>query len=334
MATEYKTGPGYATKATDAGIVETVFAVMGNVDEGGDVIHPGAFSKTFAERGRKVRVLDHHRTGSIMDAIGKPLELRELTRDQLPGDVLARFPDATGGAYAKVQLLMDTEEGRGAFARIKAGAVDEWSFGYDALDADYSKAVKDGAEVTVRNLRSLRLHELSPVLWGMNRATQTISAKAEAEPVEAKPKPEAGESRDDYLARCVPQVMDEGTATDNDQAVAMCSSMYERGKGAPEDAMPETESTSEPERKAGRVIAKRNAERLGRALAELNSVLKDAGLLEIEEPDEEDEPAPAKERAAVEDGEPKAGPVAPPTYKRIALVESLRMQQQQLEVRR
>lgn len=335
MATEYKTGPGYATKATDAGIIETVFAVMGNVDEGGDVIHPGAFTKTFAERGRKVRVLDHHRTGSIMDAIGKPLELRELSRDQLPGDVLARFPDATGGAYAKVQLLMDTEEGRGAFARIKAGAVDEWSFGYDALDADYSKAVKDGAEVTVRNLRSLRLHELSPVLWGMNRATQTISAKAEA--TEAKPAPEAGESRDDYLSRCIPQVMDEGTATDNDQAVAICSSMFERGKSATEDAMPKQETTPEPEQKAGRVIAKRNAERLSRALAELNEVLKDAKLLDVpddEEDEDEEECAPAKERAADNGSEPKAGPVAPPTYKRIALVEKLRMQQQQLEVTR
>lgn len=332
MAREYKTTIALGTKASDQGIVETVFAVMGNVDEGGDIIHPGAFSKTFAERGLRVKVLDHHRRDSIMNVIAKPLELRELQRDQLPGDVLAKCPDATGGAYAKVQFLLNTPEGAGAFERIKSGAVDEWSFGYDALDADYGRTMKNGAEVTVRNLRSIRLHELSPVLWGMNPATATVSAKGE----ETKPAPEAGESRDDYLSRCIPQVLDEGTATDNDQAVAICSSMFERaGKAAEEGHMAEPETDTE--RKAGRVIAKRNAERLARALAELNDVLKDAKLLDVpdedEDDDEEEQPAPAKQAAVeVDSVTAGAGPVAPPTHKRRAVVETLRMQQQQLEV--
>lgn len=294
MAREYKTTTALGTKASDQGIVETVFAVMGNVDEGGDIIHPGAFSKTFAERGLRVKVLDHHRRDSIMNVLAKPLELRELQRDQLPGDVLAKCPEATGGAYAKLQFLLNTPEGAGAFERIKAGAVDEWSFGYDALDADYGRTMKNGAEVTVRNLRSVRLHELSPVLWGMNTATATVSAK-----------------EDDPAAEIV--LPDK------------------------EDVMPDTETAPEAESKAGRVIAKRNAERLSRALAELHEVLKDAKLLdapdEDEDEDEEEQSAPAKQAAVeVDSVTAGAGPVAPPTHKRRAVVETLRMQQQQLEV--
>lgn len=42
------------------------------------------------------------------------------------------------------------------------------------------------------------------------------------------PKPDPGsENRREYMDRCVPMVMDDGSAKDQDQAVAMCSSMWE-----------------------------------------------------------------------------------------------------------
>jgi len=178
MEHEYKSFPAVVSGVDEAqGIVETIFAVMGNVDEGLDVVHPGAFTKTFAERGLRVKVLDHHNTRSILNVIGKPLELRELSRAELPAELIARVPEATGGAYAKVQFLMDTPEGKGAFIRLRDKAVDEWSFGYDPLDSDYSKALRGNEEVTVRNLRTLKLFEISPVIWGMNPATTTLGAK-------------------------------------------------------------------------------------------------------------------------------------------------------------
>ena len=92
-------------------------------------MHIGSFTKTFRERGAKVRILDQHNTDSIMRALGIPMELKELSRAELPQQVLDVYPDAAGGAYAKIQFLMNTPEGAGAFERIKAGAVDEWSFG-------------------------------------------------------------------------------------------------------------------------------------------------------------------------------------------------------------
>jgi hypothetical protein len=41
------------------------------------------------------------------------------------------------------------------------------------------------------------------------------------------PTPHAGESRKEFVSRCIPIVLDEGTAEDSDQAVAVCNSMWE-----------------------------------------------------------------------------------------------------------
>lgn len=182
---EHKNTYSIVTKLDDVqGIVEHVVAVMGNTDLGGDVIHPGAFAKTLNERGGKVRVLDLHRTDSIMRAIGKPVALREVSTAELPPQVKAAYPTANGALLATTQFLMSTPEGKGAFERLKAGLIDEWSFGYDAISPDFSKGA-DGK--TVRNLREVRLWEYSPVLWGMNPATATLGAKAADTPTEGKP---------------------------------------------------------------------------------------------------------------------------------------------------
>lgn len=180
---EHKTFPAFTTKVdATQGIVEAVVAVTGNVDLGDDVIRRGSFAKTLAERGNRAKVLDQHNSSSIMCVIGKPLEIREVGRDMLPAELLTEYPNADGGLYTKTQYLIETPEGAGAFARIKAGAVDQYSIGYDAIVADYETLTgDDGAKRTVRNLREVRLWEYSPVIWGMNPATTTLSAKSATE---------------------------------------------------------------------------------------------------------------------------------------------------------
>ena len=42
------------------------------------------------------------------------------------------------------------------------------------------------------------------------------------------PKPEPGESENDYVSRCIPVVLKEGTAKNTSQAAAICHSMYDR----------------------------------------------------------------------------------------------------------
>jgi len=43
------------------------------------------------------------------------------------------------------------------------------------------------------------------------------------------PTPRQGESRGDFVSRCIPVVLEDGTAQDQDQAVAVCNSMWEDG---------------------------------------------------------------------------------------------------------
>lgn len=185
-AHELKALPIYVINTDEAqGIVEAVVNVFGIVDLGDDIIHNGAYIKTLNERGNKVRVkvLDSHNTDSVLRVIGKPLEIREIGRDELarlaPG-VLNDHPDATGGLYTKTQYLLDVPEGLGAFRRIASGAVNEYSIALDALEVDYGKVMVEGKERTVRHVRQLRLWEYSPVVFGMNQATVTTDVKTSA----------------------------------------------------------------------------------------------------------------------------------------------------------
>jgi HK97 family phage prohead protease len=178
MTMERKTFPVLTTKVDRAqGIVESIVAGCGNVDLGGDRIKSGAFTKTITERGPKIRCLDAHNTDSIMRVIGKPLAMRELRRDELPPEMLQRFPEMTGGLWVQTQFLMDTPEGKGAFIRLAEGAVDEWSIGYEPSDLNYVREAREGKAATVREIGTIKLYEYSPVLFGMNEAPQTLSAK-------------------------------------------------------------------------------------------------------------------------------------------------------------
>lgn len=159
------------------GIVTEIVAVFGNIDDGDDIIHPGAFKKTILENFHRIRVLDQHKTDSVLRVVGKPLSLREIGKNELPKALKDRYPDAVGGLEAKTQYLIDTPEGLGVFKRIDKGAVTERSFGYDIVQADVSKVVVEGKTKVVTNLRELRLWEISPVIWGMNPATMTVDVK-------------------------------------------------------------------------------------------------------------------------------------------------------------
>lgn len=170
--------PAFITKVdADQGIVEAIVNTFGIVDDGDDLVPNGAFTKTLTESGRKVRVLNSHASWDVMNVLGIPLEIREVGRDELPDEVLQKYPEATGGLFTKTQYLLDTPEGLGAFNRIKARAVDEFSIGYQAMEVEYRKMDWRGQERNVRILKQIRLWEYSPVVWGMNPATAVVGAK-------------------------------------------------------------------------------------------------------------------------------------------------------------
>lgn len=176
---EHKTSEAFITGVEqDQGIIKAIFSVMGNIDLGNDRIHNGAFAKTFMERGHKVLVLDQHRTQSINDSIAKTLHLRELGREELPLELLQRYPDATGGAEITAQFSLEDENSKKAFFRLKNRWVNEWSFGYDAFDTSFTREERNGKQASIREIRTVKLYEVSPVLFGMNDATMTTGSKS------------------------------------------------------------------------------------------------------------------------------------------------------------
>jgi len=93
------------------GEFEGLAAVYGNVDSQGDRIEPGAFA---ADDGLEVPILWNHKS----DPIG-----------------VGKLTNTPAGVVIKGRLLLDTEGGREAYARMKAGVAKGLSVGFKLLDA-------------------------------------------------------------------------------------------------------------------------------------------------------------------------------------------------------
>lgn len=78
-------------------------------------------------------------------------------------------------AILEGQFFMNTQAGRDTFEVVKEmGDLQEWSYGFDILDAE--PATVDGR--TVRRLKRVEIHEVSPVLLGAGVNTRTLAAKS------------------------------------------------------------------------------------------------------------------------------------------------------------
>ena len=126
----------------EEGIFSGYGAIFGNIDSGGDIIEPGAFTNALAKGWERVKILALHNDCWL--PIGRPLELRE---------------DANGlFLSAKVS---DTSMGKDIKVLLKDGVLNELSIGYDPIVFDYDA---DG----IRHLREVELWEVSLVTWAMN----------------------------------------------------------------------------------------------------------------------------------------------------------------------
>lgn len=139
----------------EQGIFSGYGAVVGNIDDGGDIIEPGAFTKTIAEGWERVKILALH--NDFWLPIGRPIELREDAK----------------GLFIKAKVS-DTSMGRDVKVLLKDGVLNELSIGYDPVVFDYD-------ESGIRHLREVKLWEVSIVTWAMNpEATITGYKAAEA----------------------------------------------------------------------------------------------------------------------------------------------------------
>ena len=151
---------------TAEGIVEAFAAAIGNKDSVGDIIVPGAFSKSLQRR--KPRVVWGHDWNS---PIGKILEIEEVppTDDRIPPKMKAM---GVGGLYVKVQFNLGAQRGKEAFNDVVFyGTEQEWSIGYKTLRKTYDP------ERQANVLHEVELYEVSPVLHGANNLTSTLSIK-------------------------------------------------------------------------------------------------------------------------------------------------------------
>lgn len=161
---EYKALPQF-TKAIDDRTVTGIFAVHGNIDEGSDRSWPGSFANIAVNGRTRARFVWQHRTDEPPIAAIK--SVREVDRASLPATALAYAPDATGGVEV-VREYLDTPRANEVLTGIKGGAIDEMSYAYDVTRFDFEDVEGRGM---VRNIREVKLYDISDVLWGMNPAT-------------------------------------------------------------------------------------------------------------------------------------------------------------------
>lgn len=147
------------------GTIEAIVSVFSNQDRGAEVVKHGAFTKSLARKMPK-GVWSH----DWSQPVAKTIEARELS----PGDpLLPGSISALGGLYVKGQFNLDTEAGRDTYSNIKFGIIDEFSIGYRVVTDSIDE------KSNVRELHEVELYEWSPVLVGMNSATQLLSIKSD-----------------------------------------------------------------------------------------------------------------------------------------------------------
>lgn len=142
----------FATKALTAdGVVEGIAAGFGNVDEGGDMILPGAFAEALPADGKaRIPMLMYH-------------------DDRRPAGVWTELRETDDGLQVKGRFALSTRQGKEAYALVKEGALSGLSIGYRSL----KDSVKDG----VRLLEKLRLFEVSLVTVPMNERAVVTGVK-------------------------------------------------------------------------------------------------------------------------------------------------------------
>ena len=140
-----------SVEAGDVGEITALVSVFGNTDFANERVMPGAFTKSLANKLPK-GVWAH----DWKQPIAKTLEGHETDK----------------GLVIRALFNLDTQRGKEAFSDTKFGLM-EFSIGYSV--------VKDSIEEKsgVRELHELLLHERSPVLVGMNPATELLTIKSD-----------------------------------------------------------------------------------------------------------------------------------------------------------
>lgn len=147
------------------GTVTGYFSIFGNVDSDGDIIMPGAFSRTLNNNYKRLKHLDQH---------DPSLRLSGTKYDNLVAKEDAK------GLYFESKISQ-TSYGKDVILLYQDGVLDEHSIGYEvvkARDSDTQFTQRYGQKVPVKELQELKLWEGSTVTWGANAMARTESVKS------------------------------------------------------------------------------------------------------------------------------------------------------------
>lgn len=136
-----------------SGVVQAYFSAFGNKDSHGDIIAPGAFKDSIQKFGpagsNRIKVLWQH---EYWNPIGVPTKLNEDKK----------------GLFAEFKISK-TQIGKDALTLYEDGVINEHSIGF----SDTQRSDEDESIIT-----GLRLWEGSPVTWGANALTPTVSVRS------------------------------------------------------------------------------------------------------------------------------------------------------------
>lgn len=144
---------GFTIKAQSVDVEQRIvegYASTWDLDQVDDMIHPGAFAKTIAERGAKVKLLRDHE-----DPIGKPIEMREDEK----------------GLYVRARIS-NTPLGEETLQLAKDGVIDSFSIGFSIPEGKY-----EIDEAGVRHIYEVKLFEFSLVTFPANELAVLTAVK-------------------------------------------------------------------------------------------------------------------------------------------------------------
>lgn len=147
------------------GTVEGYASLFGEVDQARDMVMPGAFTRTLAQRGlRKIPMLFQH---DPAEPVGIWLDLHEDFR----------------GLWARGRLIPDVARGRELLALVQQGAIDGLSIGYRTVRGQIDPKMR------IRKLYQVDLWEISIVTFPLLAGARVRAVKG------ALPKPKLSHRR-------------------------------------------------------------------------------------------------------------------------------------------
>ena len=143
---------------TSKGQVKMILSKFGNVDKGGDIVHPGAFKKSIMERGPQgTDEIIHLWMHDTYTPIGRYMELYEDDGEY-------------NGLVSVTQFSKKSQTAQDILGMYEEGIIKRQSIGYIPINPDE----KDG----IRNLREVMLFEGSSVSIAMNEAAKVVDMKS------------------------------------------------------------------------------------------------------------------------------------------------------------